>query len=472
MGNDMRKICMKPFTNIRIDGEDGELELCSWIKYPIGKLSRDGMQGAWNNDMARKIRSSILDGSYRYCDKEDCVYLCNDTLPEISEEEYNTIREEVKNLPTHYWLAYDKVCNHVCPSCRKKIYIPTEEYKRKMKEMEQYLLPLLKNAEFVSVTGVGDPFASKYTMDLLSKLKLKDENSTILFETNGACFDEVRWDKLKNLHQYKIQIIITPNSFVEDTYRYLNGDINDYSKLQHSLTLMSKLRCEGAIERVTVTMVVQDTNYREVPEFVKKCLQEYNADEVCLRYIHYWNEMSREECWHKDVANPLHPYFEDYKRVMESPVLRDKRVVHWNGSYAHEPIEHPSVIYRYNYEMLYWATNIENSERKVGELLKSKGVEQIVIYGATKMVTTAIRSCEAVGIKILYILDKYNWNKNQDASGYVIKDFTGLTGEEKDILILPEYYRADIEKDINTAGFSGNIHSYYELLKELAIEMG
>ena len=71
---DLKKyICIIPFGNLEFHGEANLMCCPSWLlKYlptdiPIDKI--------WNSEEAIEIRKSVIDGTYRHCDKTQCPYL-------------------------------------------------------------------------------------------------------------------------------------------------------------------------------------------------------------------------------------------------------------------------------------------------------------------------------------------------------------------------------------------------------------
>jgi iron-sulfur cluster protein len=71
--------CAKPFKWFEVSrwDEEGDAFLCcpSWLERPIGNLTHQGVEELWNGPVAREIRASILDGSFRYCRRDRCSYL-------------------------------------------------------------------------------------------------------------------------------------------------------------------------------------------------------------------------------------------------------------------------------------------------------------------------------------------------------------------------------------------------------------
>jgi len=165
-----------------------------------GKHQRDGCGLDVARAIATELRNSIIDGSYRYCSRQHCGHIANRMLVERDEEEAVKIigaheagkLDELIAHPRQLILSHDQSCNLTCPSCRTGYIIAkSEEQARLEAVMENTILPLLKHAQYVNVTGSGDPFGSKHFRRLLKRLD-KDEYPQLKIDlhTNGQLFDE------------------------------------------------------------------------------------------------------------------------------------------------------------------------------------------------------------------------------------------------------------------------------------------
>lgn len=135
-----------------------------------------------------------------------------------------------------------------------------------MSAIQEKIAPYLDHAAFISGSGHGDPFASKYMMKVLENLHPANPNVKILLETNGVFFDEKHWQRIQHLKDFYLEIVVTINSFDKFTYEHVSrGGL--YEKLMHNLDFMSQLRKKNYINVLTQSMVIQDRNFREIPSF-------------------------------------------------------------------------------------------------------------------------------------------------------------------------------------------------------------
>ena len=337
------KFCSLMYKYLYLDNYQGNIALCPWMepqKACIGNLLKDKIEDAYNSEYANYLRSTMDDQSFRHCRPEACPYLQNNSLEEITPEEYES-RKKNFYYPDTVNLAYDFVCNQSCETCRSKVFAPPKDYPEKMSVIREKIADCMDNAIKITASGHGDPFASKYMMEVLSNLRPSNPNMSLLLETNGVFFDEAHWEKIQHLSNIHIELVVTINSFDEFTYRHISKG-GDYKKLMQNLDFMSKLRKEKKIGHLVNTLVIQDRNFREIPSFIQRSFADYAFDQVILRPVYQWGTMEEEVYWFKDVLNPLHPYHEEYLEIMQDPALRDPRVYHFGGNAVHVARPYPS----------------------------------------------------------------------------------------------------------------------------------
>jgi hypothetical protein len=72
---DLKKyFCAVPFKNLEIHTKVCFACCPSWLPNKI-ETSEIPLKDVWNSDPIVDIRNSIIDGSFKYCDKELCPYL-------------------------------------------------------------------------------------------------------------------------------------------------------------------------------------------------------------------------------------------------------------------------------------------------------------------------------------------------------------------------------------------------------------
>ena len=254
------KFCSRPFDFLEAqDLGDGKVFVCcpTWLNVPVGKLSHQSVQEAFNSETNQEIRKSIFDGSFKYCNHKLCPMIQNESLPlinEVTNPHLKAIIEKKQIIdltPTEYNLCYDQSCNLSCPSCRAtKIYItegPAYERKNIIQQKiinEVFGEPHARYCK-VNITGSGDPFGSKIFRELLFSIDgSKYPNVHISLQTNGVMFTEKYWEKMKKIQKNTRSVIVSLDASTEATYNVVRRGGN-WGALLNNLEFISNLKEQG-----------------------------------------------------------------------------------------------------------------------------------------------------------------------------------------------------------------------------------
>lgn len=362
----------------------GDVRMCPWNGIVIGNLRKNTLEEIWKGPKAEEVRQAFVRGellgcSERYC--PDCIN--NSTTLEIEPDELKKLYENTPNLPTQISLAYDERCNHACPSCRSKIFSPDKEYLENLDVITKNIEPYLKDVKGIATNGIGELFVSTEIVAMLSRLQPSNPDFSIFIETNGVLFKN-NWEKIKNLAGKNITVSVTPNSFDRETYRYLAGK-DDLAMFEESMSFITELKHQGAISRIRMIMVIQDSNFRQIPEFIQKCI-EYDADDIVLRPIFLWFGMNEDEVLYKNVLNPCHPYYQEYLEVIEHPLCKDPRVFNWGFEEKQEPIAFPTLEMKRQVEGdKAFSAYIDGLLCNVKDKLAKYNEKKVYLFGAGKV---------------------------------------------------------------------------------------
>ena len=158
----------------------------------------------------------------------------------------------------------------------------------------------------------------------------KIENATFSLESNGSLFTPENWEKVKNLANANLTVVVTVHSFEEAAYQYLSGTNLKIDQIINNLKFIKQLRDEGKVNTFVIATVVQERNFRTLPQFLDRCLNEFGADRITVRRFLPERAMDENIEWFFDVRNPLYPYRHEYLKMMKAPILKDPRVFVWN----------------------------------------------------------------------------------------------------------------------------------------------
>ena len=335
------KFCVKPFNNVYL-ASDGEVWPCGWMHYVIGNLYEQNLDEIWHSEAAEQARKSILDGSFAFCRKTSCPFCERDELPDLTEEE---IRERAvpTQMPMYIQLANDRTCNIACTSCRDCLLHVEKEEREKIDGALERLLPFANKASVLSMNGQGEFLANTSFLNFLGKLRPEQESFSVTFETNGTLFDEAHWARFSQLGDYDISVTVTLNSLKKEVYRYLSGGFDYLERELENLKFLSRLRREGKINRLIVTMVVQEVNCWEVPEYIRLFASsgEFEVDSIQMKPLYNWFKMEPETYWFKNILNPLHPYHKGYLKILADDCWKDPKVYDWGCHNIRHTAPHP-----------------------------------------------------------------------------------------------------------------------------------
>ncbi len=319
--------CGKPFTTLETTHQGLAYVCCPiWLPTPIGKLDSDPDE-LWSGPTAQKIRESIVDGSFRYCSRVHCSSITNRSLPRRDSKEAQAVLKThaVAGLkippPKHVVLSHDKSCNLSCPSCRALMVVANKAKQDRLDDLiERVIVPLLRGAETVNITGSGDPFGSNHFRRLIKRITNKQEfpHLKIDLHTNGHLWDERAWKEL-GLGGHVRNAHISIDAAEADTYAFARRG-GSFERLLKNLEFVSQLRRSGELAQLEFSMVVQSRNFREIPAFIKLGA-DFAADTVSFQMIRKRDIFSGDE--HRDafIGNPEHPDYEEFVEVLQRPEL-------------------------------------------------------------------------------------------------------------------------------------------------------
>lgn len=333
--------CNKPFEFLEVN-EEGNVFCCcpGWLPRSIGNLKQNTVEEIWNSDFAIDIRASIIDGSFKYCDKNECPLIGNHSLPHRRSISNPYILKVMKGrvtvldtMPKIIELSYDRTCNLSCPSCRtSSIIIDNKEYIEKIELQERLLKSVLEHAELLIITGSGDPFASRLYRTLLESFDFQNyPKLKIHLMTNGQLLTPKMWERIQNSHKLIKSIQISIDAASKETYCRLRPG-GDFHHLLSNLEFIQSLKKSGFIEFVSIDFVVQNLNYREMESFVELG-KFFEFDRVGFSSIRNWGTFSADIFSIRAVHTKIHPEYQKFLEIIRKSVFRDPIVDLGNLSY-------------------------------------------------------------------------------------------------------------------------------------------
>jgi molybdenum cofactor biosynthesis enzyme MoaA len=318
--------CLEPFRTLETSPL-GLVYVCcpSWLPKPIGDLNSN-LDDLWTGKEAKKIRASIIDGSFKYCSRDHCSSIANRTLPRRDSNEVSRIIREYATChpsqlhPKNVILSHDKSCNLSCPSCRPNLILANKGKQKRLDGLiESTIVPLLRKADTVKITGSGDPFASSHFRRLIKRLNRQEFPRLVIdLHTNGQLWDERAWKEL-SLQGRVGAAHISVDAAHAATYAIVRRG-GDFGRLLKNLAFVRTLRQVGEVKYLTFSMVVQAANFREMPALVRLG-QEFAADLIAFEMIRKPLAFSKEEFDRAFIASPSHPDHEEFLKILRAPEM-------------------------------------------------------------------------------------------------------------------------------------------------------
>ncbi|WP_419724239.1 radical SAM protein [Sphingomonas sp. HT-1] len=329
------RFCTKPFLELHVLERSTHQCCASWLDKSAGDLSGAEWQDVWNSQAAQAVRASIHDGSYRHCNKMACPAIQAGTLPTKEEVASrwpglaSLIAEQETVMaagPEDVNLAYDRTCNLSCPSCRTSKIAADEATRQRYDAMqERAILPMLRDAKTVFITGSGDPFASKNFRRLMERLT-PDEYPDLRFRimTNAMLFTPREWERFPALHRRVFALQISIDGASKETHELLRRGAR-WEVMQQNLRFAGDLLAQGLIERLSLSFTVQTENFHEMGEGVALA-DSLNATSIYFGKVTNWGTFSPQQYAAKAVFLPDHPQHQAFLAAMADPRLRSPRV--------------------------------------------------------------------------------------------------------------------------------------------------
>lgn len=309
------KYCMEPFITIHISF-DGIVSMCpcpGWGHTQIGNILENSLENMLASPRAQHIRQSIIDGTYRYCKKNNCGIIVNNglnTKETLPQNVLDLLEDSSKfNMPYDIRIDGDRTCNLSCPSCRTSVLKLSDDEITIQHQISTTLYNNLFSKPstrpiHVSVSGSGEVFGSPVLLNLLNQITLTNfPNFTLEIHTNGLLSKKF-WHKIKHLESVINQLTISIDAATAATYEQVRRG-GKWVDLLDNLEFLKNKKQELNF-KFCARLIVQKTNYSEILEFYNFC-KLYSIDQIEYARLYNWNTWSPVEFKQNDVLDLVHP---------------------------------------------------------------------------------------------------------------------------------------------------------------------
>ncbi len=217
-------------------------------------------------------------------------------------------------------MSQDQSCNLSCPSCRTKLILARKNEQDRLNEIfEAVILPLLRDARQVKITGSGDPFASGHYRHVLKRLSRREfPQLRVQLQTNGVLLDRRAWQEL-GLDGLVESVWVSIDAARPETYAIVRRG-GSFGKLLQNFEFLGALRRQGHIRHLRLDFVVQALNFREMPEAVD-IARAFGFDRIHFQMIRNWGTFTVAEFDRHFIGSPDHPDYGEFLEVLRHPNL-------------------------------------------------------------------------------------------------------------------------------------------------------
>jgi MoaA/NifB/PqqE/SkfB family radical SAM enzyme len=331
-----RKFCDSPFVKFETLMDGTVAPCCSiWTEKRLGHIGRSGFDDIWNSAGARDMRASILDGSFRHCNKQRCTAILEDTLPDRSEVRDPMMRAVIDgdtvvltSKPRWLFLAHDVSCNLACPSCRDRLLGADAAQEARFDRIERQVFhPLLDSDDetTISVAGQGDPWASHHYRSILRHIAGRERPVTLNIHTNGLLMTEQRWAQFAGLEKHRPLVDVSIDACTPWVYEVVRRP-GRWDKLEPNLRFIARRRAAGTFREFHLNATVQLDNYHEMPQLIAFA-ETIGADSMRLYMMQNTGAHIASTFARKNVADPCHPLHAAFLETLRDPCF-DRPVAH------------------------------------------------------------------------------------------------------------------------------------------------
>jgi hypothetical protein len=185
----------------------------------------------------------------------------------------------------------------------------------------------LADAKLLYITGSGDPFGSPFFRTWLYKMKRSDMPNleTLHLHTNAQLWTPRMWNPIPE----DIRALIRTTEISIDAASAATYEVNrrggKWDVLLRNLEFVSELRQSGPLTWLGISMVVQENNFEEMPDFVRLG-RRIGADMVYFSQLVNWGTFSEAEFEERAVHRAEHPRNLALRATLKDSIFTDSLV--------------------------------------------------------------------------------------------------------------------------------------------------
>lgn len=328
------KVCIQAYKRAEILGIFGDVTPCCLEftnRHSFGDIRKQSFEEIWNGEIARDFRRSMLDGSFKYCNKDLCMLQEDELLVDADGfTEYADWPEEIE-------IGVSTVCNVRCRMCRDHNN-PFEWEKDEIfrETMFQRYMEIIPHIKKLFLNSFGEALIDNYCKRIIQEALKINPNLKICLLSNGIFCNEEKFKEYGILDNTEwVQCSI--HAATKETYnKIVRG--GDFDKVKKNVEWLAQEKEKGRFERVTINFVVNSLNYHEMVLFAKwakslnitccfwEVRRQYDGDKVKQNSEHNDDtEMVTAKNYPKyAVFLPEHPQYKNFVKVLQHPIFKEE----------------------------------------------------------------------------------------------------------------------------------------------------
>lgn len=331
-------VCSVPFSSFEVQHKNRLLCCASWLTKHLP--TNVTLKESWESQEATEIRESVLNGSYKFCDKTQCPFLHQlltfgevgntntlfhkNDLPNKLKEKIDLFNSGVTKPPRIIQFSFDRTCNLKCPSCRVDLIVENiEGIQRVKKTIEEIEFEYGKTTEVLYITGSGDPFISVGFRDFLINFDKSKWQSlqSIHLHTNATKWNKKMWNSMKNIHKYVKTCEISIDAGTKETYENKTRLGGNWDELMDNLKFINTI---PTLKNIKTSFVVQRDNYKEIGIFHDLMKSIFgNKANVFYGKINNWGTFDEVEFQEHKIWDHSHPDHQEFVNELNKTLLKD-----------------------------------------------------------------------------------------------------------------------------------------------------
>ena len=327
-------VCTKPWNFLDVNHYGSYMCCPSWLPEDITNHNTPeevSITKGWFSEKADRIRKSMLDGSFRYCNHKICPELSEVLAGRETETEFFKLKKNFKppKKPTVEFICFgqDRSCNIKCPSCRSNV-IPNDrlnslEHIKKQQIQDEIENNFSNSIKRILLTGSGDPIYSKIYRDFLINFdKTKyPQLEEIQIVTNGILLNKKMWNSFNCKEFIKI-LEISFAAGTKNTYENVTRLGGNWDKLISNVKFLAMLA--DMKRHFIFSFVVSEYNFKEMVALVNLIDDITNGmiGSKTIRFSQhvYWNTgaLSQDEVKKISIFDPKHLHHDKFLKELKT----------------------------------------------------------------------------------------------------------------------------------------------------------